>query len=116
MRAWLPRLSRSCTDATAVSATDGAVAWETAKWKINIATVPTPVILDDGRVFFTGGYNAGSMLVRFTPDGPSGKLSGEEVFRVKASVFGALSASGWETLMWIWGKHSGFANSNVGET
>jgi outer membrane protein assembly factor BamB len=77
----------------AVSATDGAVAWETAKWKINIATVPTPVILDDGRVFFTGGYNAGSMLVRFTPDGPSGKLAGTEVFRVKAPVFGATQHS-----------------------
>ena len=75
----------------AASATDGAIAWETSSWKINIATVPTPVLLDDGRVFFTGGYNAGSLLLRFAEEG--GRLTGTEVFRVKASVFGATQHS-----------------------
>jgi outer membrane protein assembly factor BamB len=71
----------------AVDAKDGAIVWETAKWKINIATVPSPVLLGEGRVFFTGGYSAGSALFRFRDEG--GKVEAEEVFRVKAAVFGA---------------------------
>lgn len=71
----------------AVEARDGSVAWESGAWKINIATVPSPVLLGEGRVFFTGGYSAGSALFRFREEG--GRVVGEEVFRVKASVFGA---------------------------
>ena len=76
----------------AVSAADGAIAWETSAWKINIATVPTPVLLDEGRVFFTGGYNAGSLLLKFAP-AADGQLAATEVFRVKATVFGATQHS-----------------------
>lgn len=76
----------------AVSAADGAIAWETSAWKINIATVPTPVVLEGGRVFFTGGYNAGSLMVEFAA-GTDGKLTGRELFRLKASVFGATQHS-----------------------
>ncbi len=75
----------------AVDAASGAPAWETATWKINIATVPTPVNLGDGKVFFTGGYNAGSALFQFRLQ--DGKLTGEEIFRVKATVFGATQHS-----------------------
>jgi len=32
-----------------VSAKDGRLLWETTDWKISIATVPSPTILDDGR-------------------------------------------------------------------
>lgn len=75
----------------AVAAADGAITWESAKWKINIATVPTPVLLGDGRAFFTGGYSAGCALFRFEPDGP--KLKATELFRLKADVFGATQHS-----------------------
>lgn len=75
----------------AASAADGSIAWETAKWKINIATVPSPVLLGDDRVFFTGGYNAGSLLLKFGSE--AGKVSATEVFRVKANVFGATQHS-----------------------
>ncbi|MBL9134238.1 MAG: PQQ-binding-like beta-propeller repeat protein [Verrucomicrobiales bacterium] len=75
----------------AVRAEDGSVAWETGQWKINIATVPTPVPIDGDRYFFTGGYNAGSLLLKFSVQG--GTLSAEEVFRVKADVFGATQHS-----------------------
>ena len=36
-----------------VSAKDGAILWETTDWKISIATVPSPLILDGGRIFLT---------------------------------------------------------------
>ena len=29
-----------------------------------VATVPTPVVIGDGRIFFSGGYNSGSMMMR----------------------------------------------------
>ena len=31
-----------------VSAKDGSLLWETTDWKISIANIPSPVILDDG--------------------------------------------------------------------
>ena len=34
-----------------VSAKDGAMLWETTDWKISIATVPSPLVLDGGRIF-----------------------------------------------------------------
>ncbi|MCC6235397.1 MAG: PQQ-like beta-propeller repeat protein [Verrucomicrobiales bacterium] len=74
-----------------VRASDGVVAWASAQWKINIATVPTPVILGGGRVFFTGGYNAGCVLMQFAPEGD--RLTAKEVFRLKAQEFGATQHS-----------------------
>jgi len=71
----------------AVDARDGSLAWETTDWKINIATVPSPVVLGEGRVFLTGGYNAGSLLVQFGRRG--GRLEATNVWRIKAEVFGA---------------------------
>ena len=40
-----------------VSADDGSILWDTTDWKISIATVPSPVILPDGKIFLSGGYN-----------------------------------------------------------
>lgn len=75
----------------AVRASDGKVAWETTRWKINIATVPTPVDIGDQRFFFTGGYNAGCLMLKFKSAG--GKLDAEEIFRLKADQFGATQHS-----------------------
>jgi outer membrane protein assembly factor BamB len=47
-----------------VSAEDGTLLWSTPEWKISIATVPTPVPLPDGRLFLSGGYKAGSMMLQ----------------------------------------------------
>ncbi|MBL9126421.1 MAG: PQQ-like beta-propeller repeat protein [Verrucomicrobiales bacterium] len=71
----------------AVDAKDGSLAWDSTVWKINIATVPTPVVLGEGRVFLTGGYGAGSMLLQFRR--VDGKLDATPVWRVKPDVFGA---------------------------
>src|SRR5690348_12456748 len=47
-----------------VSATNGAVLWETTAWKISIATVPSPLVLPEGKIFLSGGYNAGSLMLQ----------------------------------------------------
>ena len=70
-----------------VSAEDGTILWDTTAWKISIATVPCPLDLGQGRIFLTGGYNAGSMILQLKEEG--GRISPEVALRVKAEVFGA---------------------------
>ena len=53
-----------------VDAKDGALLWETADWKIAIATVPSPSPLPDGRIFLTGGYGAGSVMLKLETNFP----------------------------------------------
>ncbi len=66
---------------------DGQTLLASDAWTINIATVPSPVVLGEGRVFFSGGYNAGSMLARLTDQ--AGQLALEPIKRLAASVFGS---------------------------
>jgi outer membrane protein assembly factor BamB len=97
----------------AVSARDGSVLWETPDWKISIATVPSPLILDGGRIFLTGGYDAGSLMLQLVgrasvPASPNtsgtpeqvrargdarppeaGRFVPRTVFKLAAGVFGA---------------------------
>jgi len=68
-----------------VSALNGSILWETDEWKIGIATVPTPVIIGDGRIFLTGGYNTGSMMIKLTES--AGKISVKTLYRLKPEVF-----------------------------
>lgn len=70
-----------------VAADDGRLLWETTDWKIGIATVPTPVDIGDGRVFLSGGYNAGSLMLRVVKEGDA--FRAETLFRLEAKVFGA---------------------------
>ena len=70
-----------------ISAEDGTVLWETTDWKISIANVPTPVIIGDGRIFLSGGYNSGSMMLRLKEE--DGNLIPETLFRLEAKVFGS---------------------------
>ena len=74
-----------------VSAADGSILWETPEWRISLATVPSPVVLDGGRVFLTGGYGAGSMLIQLKES--EGKVAVETVYRLKPEVFGATQHS-----------------------
>jgi outer membrane protein assembly factor BamB len=71
----------------AVDAADGQLVWDTDTWKISIATVPCPVDLGDGRLFLTGGYNAGSMLIKLRAE--TGSIRPEVVYRLKPDIFGA---------------------------
>jgi outer membrane protein assembly factor BamB len=70
-----------------VSAKDGSILWETAEWKISIATVPSPVVLEEGRIFLSGGYNAGSMMLQLTEE--DGRLTPKSLFRLEPEIFGA---------------------------
>jgi outer membrane protein assembly factor BamB len=71
-----------------VSADDGRLLWETTDWKISIATVPSPLVMGDGRVFLSGGYTAGSMMLQVHSE--DGEVRVEPEFRLKPSVFGAI--------------------------
>jgi outer membrane protein assembly factor BamB len=70
-----------------ISAADGQLLWEYTDWKINIANVPTPAVIGDGFIFLSGGYNAGSMMLKLirTDNG----MKAEPVFRLTSEVFGA---------------------------
>lgn len=70
-----------------VDATNGQQLWESTDWKISIATVPSPVPLPDGRLFLTGGYNAGSLMLQIAVT--NAQFSATTVFKLPANVFGA---------------------------
>lgn len=70
-----------------VDAQTGKLLWETTAWKVKIAAVPSPVPLGDGRILLTGGYDAGSMMVRLMPSGNGFNL--ETLWTDKPDVFGA---------------------------
>jgi outer membrane protein assembly factor BamB len=70
-----------------VSARDGSILWETVDWKISIATVPSPLVLDNGRMFLSGGYNAGSLMLQVKKEGP--RFVAQTSFKLDADTFGA---------------------------
>lgn len=70
-----------------ISALDGAVLWETPDWKISIATIPSPLVLGDGKLFLSGGYDAGSLMLQLKEN--AGVLTPEILFRLKPDTFGA---------------------------
>ncbi|HHU34968.1 MAG TPA: PQQ-binding-like beta-propeller repeat protein [Bacteroidetes bacterium] len=47
---------------------EGKIMWESKVWNHSVVA-PSPVILDDGKIFLTAGYGAGSMMIQVTPDG-----------------------------------------------
>ena len=47
-----------------VDAATGELLWKTSEWRISIATCPSPVVIPDGRLFFSGGYNSGAMIMQ----------------------------------------------------
>jgi outer membrane protein assembly factor BamB len=70
-----------------VSAEDGTILWEYPEWNIRVANVPTPVVVGEGLIFLSGGYNAGSMMLKLSEDGD--KISAEPAFRLEPEVFGS---------------------------
>jgi outer membrane protein assembly factor BamB len=70
-----------------ISAQDGNLLWQYTDWKINIANVPAPVAVGDGLIFLSGGYNAGSMMLKLTQ--ADGGIKAEPVFKLSPEVFGA---------------------------
>jgi outer membrane protein assembly factor BamB len=66
---------------------DGAPAWDYPDWKVNFATVPSPLVLSGNRIFLSGGYNAGSAMLQLTNS--ANGIVPVTLFRLKAEVFGA---------------------------
>lgn len=70
-----------------VDASDGQLLWETTDWKIAIATVPSPLPLPDGKIFLTGGYGAGSLMLQLVE--ANGIITPKTLFKLAPEVFGA---------------------------
>jgi len=70
-----------------VSAEDGSILWETTDWKIRVANVPSPVVVGEGLIFLSGGYNAGSLMLRLTQENE--KIRADPVFHLEPEVFGS---------------------------
>ncbi len=70
-----------------VDAKEGKQLWETVDWKISIANVPSPVPLSDGKIFLTGGYGAGSLMLQL--EEKDGRLLPKSLFKLPPEVFGA---------------------------
>jgi outer membrane protein assembly factor BamB len=70
-----------------ISAEDGSILWEFNNWMIRNANVPSPVVVGDGLIFLSGGYNAGSMMLQLNRQ--NGTISAKRVFRLKPEVFGS---------------------------
>lgn len=68
-----------------VSADDGQILWETTAWKIDMATCPSPVIVDGGRIFLCGGYESGAMMLQLKQQGE--EIAAEVLFRLKPRQF-----------------------------
>lgn len=70
-----------------VDAKDGALLWETTDWKIGIATVPSPAPLPNGKIFLTGGYGVGSLMLQLQEQ--DGRLIPKTLFKLTPEIFGA---------------------------
>ncbi len=70
-----------------IAADDGSMLWDTTDWKISIATGPSPTIIGDGKIFFSGGYNAGAVMMQLEEQG--GRLAAKTLFRLKPKQFGS---------------------------
>lgn len=51
-----------------VAADDGRLLWRWDGWRIAIATSPSPVVVGEDRLLFTGDYGAGSQMIRVTAE------------------------------------------------
>jgi outer membrane protein assembly factor BamB len=72
---------------TAVSANNGSLLWDTTDWRISIANVPSPVLLDGGQLFLSGGYNAGALMLQLKE--AAGQVTPRTAFKLAPEVFGA---------------------------
>lgn len=70
-----------------VAADDGSLLWETTAWKISLATVASPVPVSANRIFLSGGYEAGSMMLEITRQADTWQT--KSLFRLDADTFGA---------------------------
>lgn len=70
-----------------LSAKDGRILWDSTEWIVDTATVPTPVPVGGNKVFLTGGYNAGAMMLEIASSGT--RFVPRVVYRLEPTVFGS---------------------------
>jgi outer membrane protein assembly factor BamB len=66
-----------------ISAADGSIVFKYPGWTVNTANVPTPVPVGNDRIFLTGGYGAGSMLLSVKGGTPA------QVWKIPQNIFGS---------------------------
>ena len=69
-----------------ISSLDGGILWESTDWKMR-TNIPSPVIVGNGLIFLSAGYNQGSMMLRLIKQGTN--IKAEQVFRLEPEIFGA---------------------------
>lgn len=79
------------TEGFAGVSTEGNILWTSPDWRVNIATVPSPLMLPGGQMFLSGGYNSGAAMFRIdtAPAGSPEPLKAAAVLRLKPSQFGS---------------------------
>jgi outer membrane protein assembly factor BamB len=70
-----------------VAAQEGTLLWEFPDWQIRIANVPTPVPVGEGRIFLSGGYNAGAMMLKLAQE--DGRIKPTTEYKLPPEVFGS---------------------------
>jgi outer membrane protein assembly factor BamB len=70
-----------------VDSENGEMLWESNKWNIRIANIPSPVILDQNMLFLSGGYNRGSMMMRLNEAGD--KFEPDVLYSLEPETFGS---------------------------
>ncbi len=59
---------------------EGQILWESDAWNPQVIA-PSPLVLDDGRIFLTAGYGAGSMVLQLTEE--EGKIHAKKIWQAK---------------------------------
>ena len=72
-----------------VSADDGSILWDTTEWQVSMATCPSPVVFDDGRVFLCGGYNSGCLMLAVEYLAAEGRFAARVLYRESPKLFGS---------------------------
>ncbi len=70
-----------------VSAEDGEILWEFPDWQIRIANIPSPVDVGNGRIFLSGGYKAGSMMLQLEEENET--IKPNTLFKLEPKQFGS---------------------------
>jgi len=70
-----------------IDAQTGELLWDTTDWQISMATCPTPVVVGDGKLFFCGGYNSGSLMLQLKEE--QGHFTSQTLFRLTPRQFGS---------------------------
>ncbi|MCB1229834.1 MAG: PQQ-binding-like beta-propeller repeat protein [Verrucomicrobiae bacterium] len=69
---------------SAEEADRGTLLWETNEWTHSVIS-PSPIQIDDSRVFLTAGYGAGSMMIQLKEEG--GKIVPQPVYQLDKTAF-----------------------------